>query len=146
MFNNIIKGIPAVLGVAGAAISSAFGGWDSALTTLVIFFAIDYIMGIVVAGVFKKSKKSRTGALSSIAGFRGLCKKGVMLLVVLVAVRLDMVMGSQFIKDAAVIAFIANEVVSIIENAGLMGVPIPSVIMKAIDALKQSSENAGGKA
>ncbi len=145
MVNNIIKGIPAVLGVAGAAISSAFGGWDAALTTLIIFFAIDYIMGLVVAGIFKKSKKTRSGALSSAVGFKGLCKKGVMLLVVLVAVRLDIVIGSQFIKDATVIAFIANETISIIENAGLMGVPIPSVIMKAIDALKQSSESAGGK-
>lgn len=146
MFNNTLKGISAAVGVVGAAVSTAFGGWNAALTTLVTFFAIDYVMGIIVAGVFKKSKKTRSGALSSIAGFKGLCKKGVMLLVVLVAVRLDIVIGSQFIKDATVIAFIANETISIIENAGLMGVPIPSVIMKAIDALKQASESAGGKA
>lgn len=139
--NNVFKTISIVIGVAGAYISQAFGGWDNALTTLVIFFAVDYIMGVMVAAVFKKSKKTKTGALSSVAGFRGLCKKGVMLLIVLVAVRLDIVIGSHFIKDATIIAFIANETVSIIENAGLMGVPIPPIIKKAIDALKQSSES-----
>lgn len=139
--NNVFKTISVVIGVAGAYISQAFGGWDNALTTLVIFFAVDYILGIMVAAVFKKSKKTKTGALSSVAGFRGLCKKGVMLLIVLVAVRLDIVIGSHFIKDATIIAFIANETVSIIENAGLMGVPIPPIIKKAIDALKQSSES-----
>ena len=55
-------------------------------------------------------------------------RKGVTLLIVLVACRLDVVMGSNFIKDAVVIAFLANETISIIENAGLMGITIPPVI------------------
>ena len=62
------------------------------------------------------------------------------LLVVLVACRLDLVTGSTFIRDTAIIAFIANETISIIENAGLMGVPIPAVVAKAIDILKQKAE------
>ena len=72
---------------------------------------------------------------------KGLCRKGVTLLVVLVACRLDLVMGSNFIRDAVVIAFIANETISIIENAGLMGVPIPKVIMRAIEVLKDKAES-----
>ena len=76
---------------------------------------------------------------------KGLCRKGVSLLVVLVACRLDMIMGSNFIRDATVIAFIANETISIIENAGLMGVPIPSVITKAIEVLKKKSEREDKK-
>lgn len=129
-----------IMGVIGAFISTLFGGWDAALTTLVIFMAIDYVAGLVVAGVFHKSGKSTNGALDSHAGWKGICKKGMALLIVLIAVRLDLTIGTQYIKDAVVIAFIANEVISIIENAGLMGVPIPAVIVKAIDLLKSKSE------
>ncbi len=131
-----------VVGAVGGFIASLFGGWSSALVTLLIFMAIDYITGLIVAGVFKKSQKSENGALESRAGWKGLCRKGISLLVVLVAVRLDIVMQSNFIKDATIIAFLANETISILENAGLMGVPIPKVIMKAIDVLKRE-ENGG---
>lgn len=129
-----------IIGIIGGAISALFGGWDAALTTLVIFMAIDYITGLMVAGIFKKSKKTENGALESRAGWKGLCRKGMTLLIVLVAVRLDMAVGTTFIKDACVIAFIANEAISIIENAGLMGVPIPAAITKAIEVLKNKSD------
>lgn len=97
-----------------------------------------------MAGVFHKSQKTENGALESRAGWKGLCRKGTSLLVVLVAYRLDLVIGSNFVKDATIIAFIANETISIIENAGLMGAPIPDVIVKAIDVLKQKGEESGG--
>ena len=129
-----------VFGVAGAFIARLFGGWDSALTTLIIFMMIDHITGMVVAGVFHKSAKSENGALESRAGWKGLCRKGVMLLVVLVACRLDITVGSTFIKDAVVIAFIVNETISIIENAALMGVPIPRPITQAIDILQKKED------
>ena len=132
--------IMGTIGVVGGIISTLFGGWDSSLTTLVIFMAIDYITGLIVAGVFKKSEKTETGALESKAGFKGLCRKGVTLLIVLVACRLDMAIGTTFVRDATVIAFIANETISIIENAGLMGIPIPKVIVKSIDVLKSKAE------
>lgn len=134
-----------ILGIFGAivaAISSLFGGWDSALTTLVIFMAIDYIAGLIVAGVFKRSGKSETGALESRAGWKGLCKKGMTLLIVLVAVRLDIAVGTTFVKDVVVIGYIANEGLSIIENAGLMGIPIPSIIQKAIEVLRKKEVDA----
>ena len=133
-------GIVTAAGVVGSFIASLFGGWDAALTTLLIFMGVDYATGLVVAGVFHKSQKSEDGALESRAGWKGLCRKGVSLLVALVACRLDMVTGSTFIRDATVIAFIANETISIVENAGLMGVPIPEVVVKAIDILKQKSD------
>lgn len=128
------------IGVAGSCIATLFGGWDAALTTLLIFMGVDYITGLIVAGVFHKSQKSADGALESRAGWKGLCRKGMTLLVVLVACRLDMVTGSNFMRDATIIAFIANETLSIIENAGLMGVPIPAVVVKAIDILKQKAD------
>ena len=125
------------VGVAGGFVAAMFGGWSDALITLIVFMSIDYATGLIVAGVFKKSKKSESGALESRAGFKGLCRKGVALLIVLVAVRLDLVMHTSYIKDAVIIAFIANESISIIENAGLMGIPVPNVIAKAIDVLKE---------
>ena len=133
--------ITSAVGAVGAGISTAFGGWTSAMTTLLIFMAIDYITGLMVAGVFKRSKKTKNGALESRVGFKGLCRKGVMLLVVLVACRLDIELHTTYIRDAVCIAFIANETLSIIENAGLMGVPIPKVITKAIELLKSKEEN-----
>jgi len=131
------------IGIIGSWIASLFGGWDAALVTLVIFMGVDYVTGLIVAGVFKTSKKTETGTLESHAGWKGLCKKGVTLLIVLVACRLDLVMGSSFIRDAVIIAFIANETISIIENAGLMGIPIPAVIMRAIEVLKNKAESEG---
>lgn len=133
-------GICTAVGVVGGFIASLFGGWDAALTTLLIFMGVDYVTGLIVAGVFHRSQKSTDGALESRAGWKGLCRKGMTLLVVLVACRLDLVTGSIFIRDTAIIAFIANETISIIENAGLMGVPIPTVVAKAIDILKQKAE------
>lgn len=134
------------LGVVGSVIASAFGGWDAAMTTLLIFMGVDYLTGLVVAGMFHTSPKTENGALESRAGWKGLCRKGVTLLIVLVACRLDLVMGSTFIRDAAIIAFIANETISIIENAGLMGVPIPAVVVKAIEVLKENAEHTGENA
>ena len=128
------------VGLIGGAIASLYGGWDAALQTLVIFMAIDYITGLIVAGVFHASPE--TGTLESRAGWKGLIRKGETLLIVLVACRLDAVMGSNFVRDAAVIAFVANETISIIENAGLMGLPIPAVIIKAVDILKQKAESS----
>ncbi len=133
-----------IIGVLGGFVTMMFGGWSDALITLIVFMAIDYSTGLIVAGVFKKSKKSESGALESRAGFKGLCRKGVALLIVLVAVRLDIFMHTSYIKDAVIIAFIANESISIIENAGLMGIPIPSAIAKAIDVLKEKDGAAYG--
>ena len=135
------SGFMAMIGVIGGFIASLFGGWDAALVSLMIFMGIDYVTGLIVAGVFKNSEKTENGSLESRAGWKGLCRKGATLLVVLVACRLDLVMGSNFIRDAVVIAFIANETISIIENAGLMGVPIPAVVIRAIEILKKQAES-----
>ena len=123
-------------GVIGSIIVGFFGGWDAGMVTLVTFMCIDYISGIIVAGVFKKSKKSKQGALSSKVGWMGLCKKVMTLLIVVVAYRLDLLVNTDYIRDAVIIGFCANELISIIENAGLMGLPLPHVLMDAIEVLK----------
>lgn len=127
-------------GVVGGVVASFFGGWTASLSTLMIFMLIDYVTGLVVAGVFHKSPKTETGALESRAGMKGLIRKGTMLLFVLIGHRLDMAVGATYIRDAICIAFIANELLSIVENAGLMGVPIPAAITNAIDILKKKTE------
>ncbi len=127
-------------GVIGAGIASIFGGWSASMTTLIIFLAIDYITGIIVAGVFKKSPKSDNGGLESKAGLKGLLRKGAELLLVLVACRLDILIGSNYCRDATVIALCVNETISIIENVGVMGVPIPEPIRKAIARLRNTDK------
>lgn len=127
-------------GVIGGMISQAFGGWDAALITLLLFMAVDYLSGLIVAGVFQASDKSASGSLSSIACWQGLLKKGMTLIIVLVAARLDIVLGTAFVRDAVVIAYVVNETISIIENAGLMGLPVPDVIMSAIEQLQGRNE------
>lgn len=131
-----------ICGVLGSFISKAFGGWSEDMVTLIIFMTIDFITGLIVAGVFKASGKSKSGALDSKASFKGLCKKCVMLLFVMIACRLDMLLGTDYIRTATVIGFILNEVISIVENAGLMGIPLPESITKAIEILK-SKERSG---
>ena len=135
------EGICTSIGVVGAFIASVFGGWDAGLMTLIIFMAIDYISGLLVAGVFHNSKKTESGTLESRAGWKGLCRKGVTFLIVLVACRLDIVAGTTFLRDTVIVAFLVNESLSIIENAGLMGIPIPEVIINAVDTLKNKSES-----
>lgn len=137
---NIKAAVLAAIGTIGGGIAALFGGWTSAMTTLIIFMVIDYATGIIVAGVFHRSGKSKSGALESRAGFKGLCRKGMILLILLVACRLDLMLGTGYIKDCVCIAFVVNETLSIIENAGLMGVPIPQVLIKAIDVLKAKEE------
>ena len=139
-FHIVKDALCAAIGAVGAFISAFYGGWSAALTTLVIFMIVDYVTGMIVAGIFHKSEKTKDGTLESRAGWKGICRKGVSLLVVLIACRLDLLIGTNFIRDTTVIAFIVNETISIIENAGLMGVPIPAVIVSAIHVLKEKAD------
>lgn len=132
--------IVAFIGLVGAAVASLFGGWDSSIITLFALMGIDYITGILVAALFHNSQKTESGLLDSHAGWKGLAKKCMVMVFVLIANRLDIVLGTSYIRDAVCIAYIVNELVSIIENAGLMGVPVPDVVMNAIDALKKKKK------
>lgn len=143
---NEVKGIvpsiselSGVIGVLGGVVSSAFGGFDAGLRILILLMSADYITGLIVAGIFHASPKTSDGTLESYAGWKGLCRKGMTLLVVLIAAQLDGYLGSSFARDTVIIAYIVNELVSLIENAGLMGVPIPSVVRGMVSALKEKT-------
>lgn len=132
--------ICSAFGMVGSTIAYLLGGFDEAIITLLIFMGVDYITGLLVAGVFHKSKKSENGALESKAGWKGLIKKCVVFLFIIIANRLDMQIGASYIKDAVCISFIVNELISIIENACLMGLPIPKVLTKAIEILREKED------
>ena len=136
-----MKRIYMAIGVIGSAISGFFGGWNQACQTLVIFMGIDYISGIAVAGIFKRSSKTESGALSSKYCWEGLAKKIMTLIFVGIGYQVDLLVGTTYIKDCICISFIANELISIIENAGLMGIPIPKVLSNAVDVLKEKEIN-----
>ena len=124
-----------IAGVVGGFLSSLFGGWGSALITLLIFMGIDFATGFITAGM-GKSKHSDSGGLSSKAGWFGLAKKVCTLMLIVVAVRIDVLLGTTYIRDAVCISFCLNELLSIVENTSLMGVPFPAPIKKAIDVLQ----------
>lgn len=133
MFYTIMVGI-------GSALSYFIGGVDTMFIVLCVFLLVDYISGVIVAVVFKNSTKTETGKLNSSVSFKGLCKKFFVVVLVGVAHFLDIALGTNFIRGGVVVAFISNETISIIENAGLMGIPIPSVLRKAIDILQEREE------
>ncbi len=132
--------ISIMMGTILGFIVSQMGGWSEGLAALVLFMGIDYASGLVVAGVFHQSEKSKNGALESWAGWKGLCKKVMTLFLVCVAYRLDRIMGTTYLRDAVVITFCTNEVLSIIENAGLMGIPMPKALCKAVDILAEKGD------
>ena len=125
-----------LIGLIGSAFCWAFGGWDASLAALTVCMAVDYVSGSLVALVFHRSTKTETGAYNSAYGLKGLCKKGLMLLFVLVAVQIDRVLGTDYARDAVCIGFCANEILSIIENLGLAGIPMPQAITKALEQLQ----------
>lgn len=130
----------ALLGVLGGGLSLLFGPWTSDLTALTVCMAVDLLSGIAVALLFHKSKKTPTGSYSSAYGFKGLCKKAMLLSVVAVGHQMDLVLGTGYIRTALCVGFLSNEILSITENAGLMGIPLPEVLKRALDALDSKEE------
>jgi len=133
--------IIATFGAIGGLITTALGGWDYALRMLLIIMAIDYISGWVVAAVFKKSRKTSSGAVNSTVGFKGIAKKVMLLFLVAAAHQIDLGIGTAFVRTAVIFAFAANELVSLMENAGLMGIPWPPMLKRALDLLREKGEH-----
>ena len=132
--------ICAAAGTVGGLIAGLFGGWDAAIRALLVFMAIDYLMGLACAGIFKNSPKTESGGLQSKVGWKGLCRKVATLALVVVAVQVDAVLHTSYVRDGVCIAFMANELISMVENVGLMGVQFPEPLRKAIDLLQKKEE------
>jgi toxin secretion/phage lysis holin len=141
---NIIKiYIVSAISIITGGFINLIGGWTEDLTTLIIVMSIDFILGLAIAGIWKRSGKSKNGALDSWSAWKGLIRKGASLAVVLIAYRLDVTLGFDYIRTTVIIGFILNEVISIVENLGIIGVPLPGVIHKAIDVLKKKTDKEG---
>lgn len=145
---HIKNSVLAALAAVGTFVAHALGGWDAAMQVLVALMAADYLTGILVAAVWQRSNKSATGALDSKAGFKGLLKKGMIMLLVWLGVLLDNALGAAYIRTAIIIFFIGNEGLSLLENLGLMGVPFPAFLKRALEALREQGDNGedGGTA
>ena len=124
------------IGLIGGFLSYILGGFDMALNTLLSFMIIDIIMGLFNSFVFKNSDKTENGKVSSSVLFRGLSKKVLILVYVIIANKLDQFMGLNYVRDGVCIAFIIEELTSILEIGGLMGVPLPDIIKNSIEILK----------
>lgn len=145
-YNALKNGALAALAAFGSWIANALGGWDASLQVLIALMVADYITGVLVAAVWHKSSKSSSGTLNSVAGFKGLLKKCAILALVWIGVLLDNATGANYIRTAVVLFFIGNEGISLLENLGLMGVPYPTFLKKALEALHDQGDkgNEGG--
>jgi toxin secretion/phage lysis holin len=128
--DNLFKSI---IAVGGATASFLFGGWSSLLTILLTFVVIDYVTGFAAA--------AKEGKLNSEVGAWGIAKKVGIFIIVAAAHLVDRALGdAHLFRDAAIFFFLANELLSMIENAGRIGVPIPPVLQQAVEVLRGKSE------
>lgn len=137
MWDKITKAISVVLG----ALAGLLGGWNVLLTVLAWFMCIDYLTGLICAWR-GKSPKSEGGGVSSKVGFDGLARKGIIILMVLVATLLDRAIGTDnaIFQTATAGYYIANEGISILENSAIMGVPYPKIILNALETLQKKGD------
>ena len=125
-------------GLALSIIQRFFGGFDLLLQTLVVLMAIDLLTGLIRAIVFRKSDKTESGRLSSLAGIQGLFKKASCFLLIIAAVYLDALLGTNTLtRDAVIIAFCLNELISILENVGCIGIKMPAPLVNALEILSK---------
>lgn len=133
------KAVKAFAAFSGA-VAGAFGGFDPVFRVLLACMVVDYVSGVVVA-VMGRSSKTASGGLDSKIGARGIAKKGLMLLVVLVAALLDSALGTeqQIFRSAVIWFYVANEALSILENMALANVPFPRKLLDALEQIRQRS-------
>lgn len=134
-----------VVGLAAGMLSWLVGGLDTPILALMICMGVDYLTGLIVAGVFHSSPKTKGGGLDSRVGWKGLARKFVTVLIVVVANLADVLLELHYIRDAVIAAFCANECISILENAGLMGIRIPRVLTAALEKLTEEAEDGSQK-
>ena len=136
MMNNVLIWFKCAFAFIGGAITAALGGWDLALQVLVLFVVLDYLTGLVAAWYSK--------SLNSKIGFKGICKKVLLFIPVAICYALDQVIGQEILRSLAIFFYIANEGLSITENLGLCGVPVPVPLLDALEQLKKKGESVDG--
>jgi toxin secretion/phage lysis holin len=133
-FKDIVKYVAAV---GSSLVTYLFGGWSALIKILVAFVVIDYVTGVLAAAYH--------GKLDSNIGLKGIAKKVFIFIIVACGHLVDNAMGTQdIVRDAAIYFYIANELLSILENAGEIGLPVPDVLKNAIERLKGKEQDTPG--
>lgn len=135
----LILALAAIGSIGSGILAALFGGWSQPMAVLLVMIGLDYITGLIVAFT-GNSPHTTNGGLSSAVGMKGLLRKFVLIVVVAAAYQIDKLIGTSYIRDGTAIAFICNEALSLIENAGLMGIPIPNIILRGIEVLKGKAD------
>jgi toxin secretion/phage lysis holin len=128
-------------GVVAGLLSWLTGGFDTPILALVVCMGVDYVTGLIVAGVFHNSPKTPGGGLDSRIGWKGLARKFVTMLIVVIANLADIMLELSYIRDAVIVGFCVNECISILENAGHMGIRIPNVLRDALERMNREEEH-----
>ncbi|CAK7001761.1 phage holin family protein [Tissierella sp.] len=131
MENNFTIWIKRILLVTGGAITTILGGWDMLLKTLVYLVIADYILGVTAAKVNKE--------VNSSVGYWGIFKKAMMFVPVGICYSLDQLFGTEMLRNVSIWFYIGNEGISIIENLGKAGVPIPRFMREILVQLRDKS-------
>ena len=141
MWKKVIE----ILSAIGGAIASFFTTMPPLVYILIGVMSIDYITGLI-CGAMGKSKKTETGYLASHEAWKGLLKKGVILLVVLLANLLDIAVSKgagitvEAVMGATCLWFIASEGLSILENVASMGVPVPKILIRMLEIMREKGD------
>ena len=132
------------LAAAAGAVAGLFGEWNATLTILATVMALDYVSGLIVAAC-GRSPKTEGGRLSSKAGFAGIARKALMMLLVGLATLIDKALGSEAMvfQTSLTFYYIANEGLSILENAALMDVRFPKKLTRALESMREREEEGG---
>lgn len=130
-----------VIGALGTVVVRLIGKPSNELLILLLLMTIDILVGFIVSAVWHKSTKTKTGRLSSRAMFKGIVKKVLTLVIVIIAYQLDNLLGQTVIRHITIIALITEESLSVIETIALTGVRIPAIITSALDVLEKGVKN-----
>ncbi len=132
--NKMEKVFNSVVAVVATFFTYLFGGWDVALSILIIFMVLDYLTGVIYAYTIQ--------TLNSEVGFKGLIKKCMILVVLIIGVMLDRILGNGtwVFRTLVCYFYIANEGISLLENISNLGVPIPNKLRNALEQLNKDDD------
>ena len=139
------KKLSEFIAAIGGAIASFFVTMPPLVWILIAVMSIDYVTGLI-CGAMGKSKKTETGYLASHEAWKGLMKKALILLVVLLSNLLDIAVSKgagitfEAVMGATCLWFIASEGLSILENVASIGVPVPKILLKLLEIMREKGD------
>jgi len=126
-----------VVSSIGAILSHFFGVWDRLIEAMIVFMVIDMLTGSIVAGIFNKSKKSPDGKLLGKSMAQGMAKKGMALFFVIIGCQFDLLLQRDYVRSAVIFCILTSELLSILENAALMGVKPPKIFQHILSVVSE---------